>query len=232
MSGTITWLGQAGFLVKTETGSFAVDPFLGTAKGNSERMYPPFLEKGEVHVDMVLTTHDHWDHFDPETYQDYVIPEVIVGPSSVMRALERCGLPIQGIELNRNRTLERCGFTIKAVFADHTNDSVGFLVEAEGKKLFFSGDTELTARLCTSNAGLCPDVACICINGKLGNMNYFEAASYCKLLGAKTGVPTHYDLIRHNSENPKEFTDAMARIAPDIKALVMERNVEYPLADF
>ncbi len=77
MGATIMWLGQAGFILKTEKGSLSVDPFCGEAKGNSERIYPPFLEKGSVRVDLVLTTHAHWDHFDPETYEDYVIPDAV-----------------------------------------------------------------------------------------------------------------------------------------------------------
>lgn len=231
MSATLTWLGQAGFVLKTDKASIAVDPFCGTAKGNSERNYPNYVEKGQYHVDMVLTTHSHWDHFDPETYTDYVIPQVIVGPGSCMAALEKSGLNIEGIRLDRRQSLDRCGFHITATMADHDADSVGYIVEFDGCKLYFSGDTLFTVRTITANAGMNPDAAFICINGKLGNMNAYEAASYCKLLGAKAGVPTHYDMIRHNTESPKEFTDAFSRNLPDARAIVMERGREYDLAD-
>lgn len=126
MSATIMWIGQAGFILKTEKGALSVDPFCGEAKGNSERIYPPFIKKGSVHVDLVLTTHAHWDHFDPVTYEEYVIPDTIVGPGTCMAALEKSGLAIPGVRLDRGETLERCGFRITATTADHDVDSVGY----------------------------------------------------------------------------------------------------------
>ena len=229
MAATIIWLGQGGYLVKTEHGAFAIDPFCGSAKGNAERLYPPFLEKGSTTVDMVLTTHDHWDHFDPETYRDYIIPRVVVGPGSCMKALKASGLPVEGIQLNRGDILERSGFRIIATTADHTPDSVGYLVDFDRIKLYFTGDTLLTVKTLLPNINMAPDITFICINGKLGNMNYSEAASYCKAIGTKIAVPNHYDLIRHNTENPKEFTDSLAHTAPEIKSFVMEKKVEYRL---
>lgn len=231
MSATITWLGQAGFILKTNGGTVAIDPFCGTAKGISERMYPNDIEKDSIHVDLVLTTHAHWDHFDADTYRDFVIPKEIAGPGTCMAALEKSGLDIPGTPLNRGGSLDRCGLHITATFADHDVDSVGYIVEFEGKKLYFSGDTLFTTRTITSNAGMAPDLTFICINGKLGNMNYFEAASYCKLLGTKNAVPMHYDMIRHNTENPQEFVNAAARVAPSVHPHVLERRKEYDLAD-
>lgn len=228
---TLTWLGQAGFILDTGKAKIAVDPFCGTAKGNSERIYPNDIEKGAYKVDLVLSTHAHWDHFDPETYTDYVIPQAIVGPGTVMDALAKSGLAIEGIRLDRRGTLERCGVKISATYADHDVDSVGYIVEFDGYKLYFSGDTLLTVRTITMNAGMAPDLMCICINGKLGNMNAFEAASYVKLVGAKAAIPMHYDMIRHNSENPKEFTDAVSRMAPSVRAFVPERKKAYALSE-
>ena len=115
MNAVIQWLGQAGFLLKTDKGSLAVDPFFGEAKRNNQRIYPPYLEQGSVHVDMVLTTHAHWDHFDPTAYKEYVIPETIIGPGTCMRALKETDLTIPGIQLDRGEVLERCGFRITAV---------------------------------------------------------------------------------------------------------------------
>ena len=229
MNAKLMWIGQAGFILKTGQGSLSVDPFCGAAKGNAERIYPPFLEKGSVHVDLVLTTHAHWDHFDPVTYQEYVIPGAIVGPGTCMSALAASGLSIEGIRLDRGQALDRCGFHITATPADHDVDSVGYVVEFDGCKLYFSGDALFTPKTIVPNIGMKPDAAFVCINGKLGNMNYMEAASYCRAIGAKVGVPTHYDLIRHNTENPKEFTDALARVAPEVRSFVMERGKEYDL---
>jgi len=227
----IQWLGQAGFILRTDNGSLAVDPFCGEAKGNARRIYPPFIEKGSVQVDMVLTTHIHWDHFDPTTYREYVQPKVIVGPGSCMKALRDSGLPIEGIRLDCGDVLERSGFRITAVMADHHIDSVGYVIEFDGLKLYFSGDVLFTSKTIMPNAGMNPDITFICINGKLGNMNFREAATYCRILGTKVGVPTHYDMICHNTENPKEFIDAMPVYAPEVRTFVMERGREYQISE-
>ena len=231
MSVSIFWLGQAGVILKTEHGSLAVDPFCGSAKGISERLYPPFLPKNSVFVDLVLTTHAHWDHFDPETYRDYVIPKAIVGPGSCMAALERSGLEIPGIRLDRRGTLEQNGFKIRATAADHDLDSVGYLIEAEGYKLYFSGDALFTANTIIPNIDLSPDLAFVCINGKLGNMNAYEAAAFCRILRAKVGIPMHYEMIRNNTEYPKEFTNALERSGAAVKPFVLEKGREYRIEE-
>ena len=229
MSITIMWLGQGGYLLKTDKGSLSIDPFCTDAKGICERMYPNFIDKGSVSVDLVLSTHDHWDHFDAETYRDYVIPKTFVGPGSCMKLYKESGLPFEAVELNRGEVLERAGFRITATVADHTADSVGYFVETEGLKLYFTGDTLYTAKLLEGNAELRPDVIFTCINGKLGNMGYHEAARYARFLGVKVAVPNHYDMIRHNTENPQEFVNALAQVAPEIPSVVLESKVEYPM---
>lgn len=231
MNAVIQWLGQAGFILKTEYGSLAVDPFFGEAKRNNQRIYSPELAQKPVHVDMILTTHTHWDHFDPVTYTDYVIPDVLIGPDSCMEALKETGLPIKGICLNRGHTLERCGFRITAVPADHCCDSVGFLVEFAGIRLYFSGDLMFTSDSIMPNIGMKPDITFICINGKLGNMNFREAAIYCRIIQTKIGVPTHYDMILHNTENPQQFVLALADYAPEVVPFIMERGCEYDIQD-
>lgn len=225
---TFEWIGQAGVIVRTPSAVIAVDPFCGTAKDNSERIYPNDIPKRGVLADAVLSTHAHWDHFDPETYRDYVIPETIVGPTSCIRALEKEELDIPGVRLDIGETTQIKDVKIKAVTASHSDPfSVGFLLEVCGKKVYFCGDTLFTGEIIVRNAGMEPDLSFVCINGKLGNMNHYEAASYCKIIGSKAAVPVHYDLIRHNTENPKEFIDSMKKIAPSIKVTVMERRKEY-----
>jgi len=231
MNAVIQWLGQAGFILKTDKGTLAVDPFFGEAKRNNQRIYPPHLEGGSVHVDMVLTTHAHWDHFDPITYKEYVIPQVIVGPGTCMKALRDSDLSIEGIQLDRGEVLERCDFRITAVPADHEIDSVGYLVEFGGLRLYFSGDLLFSAESIMPNVGMSPDITFICINGKLGNMNFREAASYCRIVNTKVGVPTHYDLILHNTENPDQFVQALSEYAPGVAPFVMERGRSYALQD-
>ena len=81
------------------------------------------------------------------------------------------------------------------------------------------------------NIGMKPDITFICINGKLGNMNFREAAIYCRIIQTKIGVPTHYDMILHNTENPQQFVLALADYAPEVVPFIMERGCEYDIQD-
>ena len=233
MSVKITWIGQAGFILKSSGASISVDPFCGQPKDSSKRLYETDIVKGSVHVDAVVSTHPHWDHFDPETYRDFILPGVIIGPTSCMKALKNSDLAgkVPGLTLNIGESTTVGDMTITATVAEHDADSIGVVVECEGKKFYFSGDTLFTSRLLMRNSRMAPDIAFICINGKLGNMNYMEASLYSDVLRAKVAVPTHYDTIENNTENPENFISGLSRLAPDTKGLILQRGVEYDAAE-
>ena len=102
-------------------------------------------------------------------------------------------------------------------------EAFGIIVRAEGKTLYFSGDTLFDERLFDVKQ-YHPDVAFLCINGKLGNMNVTEALCVARAIGAKINVPNHYDMFASNAENPALFT----AFAPNGKTL--EFNLPYHLA--
>jgi L-ascorbate 6-phosphate lactonase len=229
---TIIWLGQAGFVFKSAQGSMAIDPYCGQPPDGSIRLYEPIIPKNWITVDFSVSTHDHWDHFDTATYVDYVLPKAIAGPSSVIKLLKKSPLngKVESIPFDTGDTFERCGFKVKAAYAVHDRDSIGVLVELDGLKLYFSGDTLFSSMLMMYN-NFKPDVMFVCINGKLGNMSYFEAAQYCKLLDTKTAVPMHYDLIQHNTENPESFTKILPVLSPQTKGVIIEKGIEYKIED-
>ena len=83
------------------------------------------------------------------------------------------------------------------------------VVQAEGKTLYFSGDTLYDERL-FQIAGYHPDITFICINGRLGNMNAEEALVVAEKIGAPVNIPNHYDMFASNSEDPHLFADHIA----------------------
>ena len=119
-------------------------------------------------------------------------------------------------------TVGDCKLT--AVFADHTVEAFGLIVQAEGKTLYFSGDT-LYHETLFDIAGYHPELAFICINGRLGNMNAQEAVQLANRIGAKVSIPNHYDMFASNSEDPRKFTDVVPH------SRVLEFNQEYDISD-
>ncbi|MCP4406141.1 MAG: MBL fold metallo-hydrolase, partial [bacterium] len=70
------WLGQAGFAIKSQEKLLVIDPYLsdflakkyhGKFFPHTRMMPPPILPEELQGVDMLLCTHRHSDHLDPET---------------------------------------------------------------------------------------------------------------------------------------------------------------------
>ena len=72
----VTWLGQAGLMFETGGKTVLVDPYLSdsVAKNmpHNTRRVPVQEEFLQVKPDIILLTHDHLDHTDPETLAHYL----------------------------------------------------------------------------------------------------------------------------------------------------------------
>ena len=70
----VTWLGQAGLLFQTESTTILVDPYFSDSAASvachRKMQVDPAL--WEIKPDLCLFTHDHIDHFDPETAGHFV----------------------------------------------------------------------------------------------------------------------------------------------------------------
>ena len=68
----ITWLGQGGFLLESQGFRLVVDPYISNCVFQKEglaRLHPFPVPMQELKPDLVLVTHDHMDHLDPEEYR-------------------------------------------------------------------------------------------------------------------------------------------------------------------
>ena len=72
----ITWLGQAGLMFETRGKTILVDPYLSDSVAKIEpknvRRVPVKEDLLSIRPDVVLCTHDHLDHIDPETLDHYL----------------------------------------------------------------------------------------------------------------------------------------------------------------
>ena len=218
----ITWIGQSGYLLRSGETTILIDPYLSDAVervANRPRMVPAVLEPEKINVDAVFCTHDHLDHLDPDA---------IAQMPDTNTFYTTCGGAIHLQSLGKSRVypmkegerIQLGSFLITAVFADHTVEAVGLVVEAEGKKLYFSGDTLFNEKLFEmADYGL--DAAFLCINGKLGNMNLEEALVVAEKINAKVNIPNHYGMFASNTADPYAFTSRLSN------GFVMEYGTEY-----
>lgn len=233
----ITWLGQSGYLIEQAGKRLAIDPYLTDSlavKQGLRRLAPPPLSVAELAPDAVFITHDHLDHFDPETLEPLLqqSPECpLAGPQSVVEHGRKMGVAErQLIPARLGESVQLPGFVVKPTPAKHSDPfAVGMLIEAGGQLIYVSGDTLYEPRLAGrigALAGQRLDAAFVCINGRLGNMNPTEAAELAAALEPAVAVPMHYGMFAENTADPHEFVAACHKINQITRILEIGRSVQ------
>lgn len=232
----LAWLGGAGFVLKGADGTLvAIDPYLSDSV---DRMYgwkrlpisPILMSPAELRADVVLTTHEHEDHLDPDTIPEIVRSSeaIIAGPTSCVNTMAEWGIPgdrVVKMDTGDKRMVR--GVSVSAVFAHHassagaqTPDAVGFVVEMGGIRVYHTGDTLAHPELKAMKA-VRPDVLLICINGGYGNMGPEDAAELTAEIEPAVVVPMHWGLVAENTRDPGEFVRALAGTGSRARPLVM-----------
>lgn len=206
----ITWIGQSGYIINTASTEIILDPYLSDAvnrvAGRPRLVDAPIFPE-EVKADAVICTHDHLDHLDIDAILNMRKEQAFITTNDCKIKLAAMGFK-NVKDISVGETISLGDIKITAVYANHTVDTFGTLICAEGKTLYFSSDTLYDEKL-FDIAAYKPDVTFICINGKLGNMNVNEAIVTAKKIGAKTNVPNHYGMFASNTEDPELFTNGL-----------------------
>ena len=215
----IFWLGQAGFLFKTDTGmQVAVDPYLTDYTeriAGFKRLAPQDLD-----LDILITSHDHPDHFDADA-----VPLLMAngrarlfGSAQAAGHARKLGLDSSRIsEMKVGDEVEAGPITITAVYADHgelSPDALGVLLTISGKKIYLAADTAYHPEVVRTAKRIGPDLIIVPINGAYGNLNETEAARLAGESGARIAVPCHFWTFAIHRGDPQAFADAIKEHAP------------------
>lgn len=248
----LTWLGQAGFILRSGGATALLDPFLAPHPG---RAYESGLAAtGAEGVDLVLCTHEHTDHFDRESAPAIAAASpgaVFVVPTPIVDMATEAGIaPDRVVGLQPGETIEIAGLGIGAVPAMHgvtMEDAYGFgeslsgglvrflgyVVDAGDVRLYHAGDTIHYAGMETTLRELAVDIAMLPINGRdpereargiVGNLSEREAAWLAKEIAAGVVLPMHHDLFEHNRGYPSHLVQSVERDHPGVPVLVPVRD--------
>jgi L-ascorbate 6-phosphate lactonase len=226
-------LGQSGFLFKDNSGLLvAIDPCLADPVGKVapgwHRLYPPPIQPEHLQCDVLIVTHDHLDHLDPDTIAGLSTDAVgkFVGPGNACRHLIKLGIPesrIVRLDASQSVTIGSLQLTgTLAITNDPTQpDAEGVVLRFQGAlSLYHTGDTGFSPLL-TAVKPLAPDIYMPCINGRYGNLDAREAAVLGASLRSRWAIPHHYDMFRDNLADPKEFAARMKEMAPETECRVL-----------
>lgn len=220
----IRFLGQSGYVISSGDTTVIIDPYLSDSVNRvagRPRTLPIPIEPGEIKCDAVICTHNHLDHLDPDTVEQINDEQFFLTTGEGVAVLAEMG-KTNARALDVGDSIALGDTRITAVFADHTVEAFGVILRAEGKTLYFSGDTLYNEKLFDISR-FAPDYTFICINGRLGNMNVKEALITAEKIGATVNIPNHYDMFASNSEDPLLFSEHIKG------GRVLEFNKEYEI---
>ncbi len=212
----LIWLGHGSFRIETGDLTLLLDPWL---TGN------PALPE-EAHAEaisgttQILVTHAHFDHSADAVRLSKELGIPVVGQYDVMSHwAETEG--IETIGFNKGGTVDLGGARVSMVNAVHSStfgapegpraagSEAGFMIMAEGKTLYASGDTDIMADMEWMGDYYKPDVGILSAGGHF-TMDMKGAAYAAKrYFNFKTLIPAHYKTFPILEQSAQELIDAL-----------------------
>lgn len=210
---SIVWLGHASFMIEADGKTIYIDPYV--------------LPSNPAPADLILVTHDHFDHLGTEQVKQIRKNDtVLFGTTESVRKVA-FGNPVSdGI------TFEWSGISVTTTKAYNVNKTdsyghlyhpngtvVGYILDINGRRIYDSGDTDFIPEM---NAIKNIDVAMLPIGGKF-TMDVHDATEAAQEIVPRTIIPMHYDSERYGirgiEANPAELILGVAGTGIDVRVL-------------
>ena len=188
---------------------------------------PIKIEEARHDADLIFLTHNHSDHFEPETINrlNREVMTMVVAPKNMF---DQVGKETE-VEYNNviplapGDKMQLNGFPIEAVpsynigkeFHPKENNWLGYVITIEGKRTYICGDMDATPE---GKAVKC-DILMVPIGGTY-TMDPKEAAAFTNEVKPQTVIPTHYGSIVGTPEDADTFAGGVDKGIEVVKKLV------------
>lgn len=234
----IMWLGHASFLIRLGGLTILTDPFLGERASpfrhfGPKRYAPPGLPVERLpRVDLVLLSHNHYDHMDVPTLR-----RLLAFQQPALVCAEGVGRYLEGMRFADRRELgwfesERAGpveimatpaihFSKRTLFDRNRTLWCGFMLRAHDRSIYFAGDTAFGPVFQAMAARVAPpDLALVPIGAydprplmQAVHSSPEEGVEIARTLGARRICGMHWGTIMLTDEPPFEPPGRMALAA-------------------
>jgi L-ascorbate metabolism protein UlaG (beta-lactamase superfamily) len=258
----IGWLGQAGFLIRWRTFQLAIDPYLsdslaakyrGSALPHVRLMPPPIAPERLMGLHVVLCTHAHTDHMDPETLSRLAAASpncrFVVPRAEEQTAIAR-GVPVERMTaMNAGEHLQLAAdLSLRALPAAHeeletdrqgNHCCLGYVLNMGPAAIYHSGDCAPFRGLDDDLAGCKVDLALLPVNGRdvarrsrgiLGNFTFDEATALCIQCRIPAMIACHFGMFDFNTVAESWLDEQIARVPRSLQCVRPRPGYIYRLA--
>ncbi|TFF88975.1 MAG: MBL fold metallo-hydrolase [Promethearchaeota archaeon] len=204
----IKWITHSCFRISTEEGRVIyTDPYK--------------IPSDEEKADIILISHDHYDHADKKSIKNVIkdTTKVICPETSKkkMKNFNPKGLnPGDSIKIDEIQIAAVRAYNIGKQFHPKNNDWLGYIIELEGKRLYHAGDTDYIDEMKSLGE---IDVAMLPV-GDTYTMDFKQAIKACDTIKPKICLPMHqwdHDL--------NEFKELAHKEVPDVEVELIEGKI-------
>lgn len=189
----IFWYKHAGFKIKTPDGVIVIDPYL--------------VAPQDERADILFLSHDHSDHFDPESVKNVVQKDthVFCSQDLLTKVQELVAVeavtsmqPHQEIIYGHLKVYSTPAYNVELPYHPKEKGWLGFLIEVEGVKIYFVGDSDDLDELHTIQC----DILLVPIGGIFA-MDANDAANFANAIKPKImSVPMHWGCLVTEDKKP------------------------------
>ncbi|MEA2492103.1 MAG: hypothetical protein QOJ29_14 [Thermoleophilaceae bacterium] len=198
----VEWLGHSGFRIAVGTASIYIDPYRVAA--------------GEPKADLILISHQHYDHFSIQDLERLRKEDTfVIAPPAVAERLEGNVRSLREGEVVETNIY---GVDVRAVPAYNTSKRdgegrpfhpreagcLGFEVNVRGERLYHAGDTDVIPEM---DWVVGADVALLPVSG-VHVMTALEAAEAARRIQPSVAVPMHWGGHVGSELDAQTFADA------------------------
>jgi L-ascorbate metabolism protein UlaG (beta-lactamase superfamily) len=198
----VVWLGHSGFRINVGTATIYIDPYR--------------IGADEPKADLILITHQHYDHFsiqdlerlrkdDTQVLAPPAVAERLDGNVHSLRAGEVFETDIHGVDVRAvpaYNTSKRDGEG--RPFHPREAGCLGYELNVRGERIYHAGDTDVIPEM---DWVVGADVALLPVSG-VHVMTALEAAEAARRIQPTVAVPMHWGGHIGSEEDAQAFADA------------------------